>query len=248
MVKIKKAGIIMTIAGVILAVVSIFDLFGAKHLPIPLTVTVMLLSIASVFLGPAFLVFPLPAERRKKISRNSFVFSFILIGIGVLFKFLHFPSAGIQIIVGVLIFCFFYGSLAFKSKYEKWRIYTRSKFDALFLSLFDFVGIGALSLGFLFKLQHWPLAMEMTFGGMGVLVIGTLAWNQKFKKEVIFRKETEDKLKESFDKIELQHQALEEKQKEIIDSITYAKRIQNSLMPTEKYIDGSIKRLKKDNN
>jgi tetratricopeptide (TPR) repeat protein len=38
---------------------------------------------------------------------------------------------------------------------------------------------------------------------------------------------------------------IEEKQKEIIDSIKYAKRIQQSLLPTEKYISKSIGNLKK---
>lgn len=38
---------------------------------------------------------------------------------------------------------------------------------------------------------------------------------------------------------------IEEKQREIIDSIRYAKRIQNSLLPPEKYIEKSINRLKK---
>jgi tetratricopeptide (TPR) repeat protein len=37
---------------------------------------------------------------------------------------------------------------------------------------------------------------------------------------------------------------IEEKQKEILDSIHYAKRIQSSLMSTESYIDKSIKRLR----
>ena len=36
---------------------------------------------------------------------------------------------------------------------------------------------------------------------------------------------------------------VEEKQKEILDSIHYAKRIQQSLLPTEKYIDKTLKRL-----
>ncbi|MGZ4033974.1 MAG: hypothetical protein ACXVP4_03845, partial [Bacteroidia bacterium] len=36
---------------------------------------------------------------------------------------------------------------------------------------------------------------------------------------------------------------IEEKQKEMVDSILYAKRIQDSLLPTEKYIDNSLKRL-----
>ena len=38
---------------------------------------------------------------------------------------------------------------------------------------------------------------------------------------------------------------VDEKQKQIIDSIHYAKRIQQSLLPTEKYIQRSLKRLKK---
>ena len=46
---------------------------------------------------------------------------------------------------------------------------------------------------------------------------------------------------------EAQHQKeiVEEKQKEILDSIRYAKRIQQSLLPTEKYIDKKFKELKK---
>ena len=44
--------------------------------------------------------------------------------------------------------------------------------------------------------------------------------------------------------ITLQKKIIEGKQKEIIDSITYAKRIQQSLLPTHKYIDNNIIRLK----
>ena len=48
-------------------------------------------------------------------------------------------------------------------------------------------------------------------------------------------------------KQEVEHQKLlvEEHQKEIIDSIYYARRIQRSLLPTEKYIEKNINRLKK---
>lgn len=44
--------------------------------------------------------------------------------------------------------------------------------------------------------------------------------------------------------ITTQKQIIEEKNKDITDSIHYAKRIQTSLLPTEKYIDKSIKRLR----
>jgi tetratricopeptide (TPR) repeat protein len=47
------------------------------------------------------------------------------------------------------------------------------------------------------------------------------------------------------EEVEKQKHLVEEKQKEIIDSIHYAKRIQTSLLPTDKYIDRSIERLGK---
>ncbi|MCE3260696.1 MAG: protein serine/threonine phosphatase, partial [Bacteroidetes bacterium] len=44
--------------------------------------------------------------------------------------------------------------------------------------------------------------------------------------------------------VELQKYIIEEKQKEIIDSITYARRIQQSLITSEKYIAAAMERLK----
>jgi hypothetical protein len=43
-----------------------------------------------------------------------------------------------------------------------------------------------------------------------------------------------------------QKQMLDEKNKDILDSIRYAKRIQNSLLPSEQYLDKNFKRLKKE--
>ncbi len=48
--------------------------------------------------------------------------------------------------------------------------------------------------------------------------------------------------------IAMQKEIVEEKQKEIIDSIHYAKRIQQSLLPTEKYIEKTLIRLNKNKN
>ena len=45
--------------------------------------------------------------------------------------------------------------------------------------------------------------------------------------------------------VEQQKMIVEEHQKEIIDSITYARRIQRSLLPTEKYIEKQLNRLNK---
>ncbi|MEW6469096.1 MAG: tetratricopeptide repeat protein [Bacteroidota bacterium] len=45
--------------------------------------------------------------------------------------------------------------------------------------------------------------------------------------------------------ISMQKQVIEEKNKSITDSITYARRIQSSLLPSEKYIERSLNRLMK---
>src|ERR1035437_1787691 len=47
--------------------------------------------------------------------------------------------------------------------------------------------------------------------------------------------------------IEQQKKIVEDKQKEILDSIHYARRIQNAILPTEKYIDKTLRRLMKNN-
>ena len=45
--------------------------------------------------------------------------------------------------------------------------------------------------------------------------------------------------------IEMEKLLVEEKNKEILDSIHYSKRIQNALLPSEKYIERNLNRLKK---
>ena len=76
-----------------------------------------------------------------------------------------------------------------------------------------------------------------TYGGatgfilmLVVAVISFRAFKQKQKANYI---------------IEEQKAIVDEKQKQILDSIHYAKRIQESLLPTEKYIDRNLKRLLK---
>ncbi len=72
---------------------------------------------------------------------------------------------------------------------------------------------------------------------IGIFAIFVMIGLKKSKKanKIIALQKTE---------VEEQKHLVEEKQKEIIDSIRYARRIQTSLLPTEKYIDKNIKRLK----
>lgn len=77
---------------------------------------------------------------------------------------------------------------------------------------------------------------------LGFLLVAVLAF-------VIFRSLQQNKKAKKIieeQKAETEHQkhVVEEKNKEIIDSITYARRIQQSLLPTEKYIEDQFRRLR----
>ena len=71
-------------------------------------------------------------------------------------------------------------------------------------------------------------------GGVGLLIVFLLFVYNRYKV-------TREKNKI----IEFQKELVDQKQKAIIDSIEYAKRIQRSHLPTETYIDNSLKRLMK---
>ena len=82
------------------------------------------------------------------------------------------------------------------------------------------------------------LLLVLIFAGF---VFRSLRITRKQKNIIEEQKNIVEKQKE-----EVEHQKLivEEHQKEIIDSITYARRIQQSLLPTEKYIEKNLNRLK----
>ena len=75
-------------------------------------------------------------------------------------------------------------------------------------------------------------------------VVGVVGFCLMIFVAIILFRSNKQKQKAKFE-IERQKEMVEEKQKEIIDSITYARRIQKSLLPTEKYIHNSFKRLLK---
>ncbi len=83
------------------------------------------------------------------------------------------------------------------------------------------------------KFKHEQNQRYFLYGGLGLTVLFGLFMFNRFRvtqkqKAVI---EQQKKI------VEMQKHIVEEKQKEIIDSIRYAKRIQQSLLPTEKFIE-----------
>ena len=92
--------------------------------------------------------------------------------------------------------------------------------------------------------------MILLFVGCGLLLViifagfifRSLRITRKQKDTIEMQKSIVEQQKRE---VEQQKNLVEEHQREIIDSITYARRIQRSLLPTAKYIEKNINRLKK---
>ena len=79
--------------------------------------------------------------------------------------------------------------------------------------------------------------------GIVLAIFGTFFyWNRKLKREVSRRKEAEEQLKLSFDEISEQKKIIEHKNEEVLDSIKYAKRLQEAILPPKENIDTSLEK------
>ncbi|HTL83008.1 MAG TPA: 7TM-DISM domain-containing protein [Bacteroidia bacterium] len=111
-------------------------------------------------------------------------------------------------------------------------------FTGLILKVLSYAGIiremtvliTALDIGFIFMMS---LILGSRFSIQFVKVELLQVKTQRQSHEITLQKQ----------QVEKQKEILEEKNKEILDSIHYAKRIQDSLLPSEKYIDRKLKEL-----
>lgn len=168
----------------------------------------------------------IPLKRKKAITAISII-SASIFAIGWCFKFMRWPGASVLIITSNFLFSFGCLPLIMKSRYEK-RITLVSE-KTLVLSIADMISISLIINGLLFKFMHWPAGLQLIQVGIVTLVITFIFWNISFRKEVKLRLVAEEKLKETLNEVE-------EKQKEITDSINYAKRIQEAILPSFDFI------------
>ncbi|MGZ3864848.1 MAG: hypothetical protein ACXVPN_13630 [Bacteroidia bacterium] len=110
----------------------------------------------------------------------------------------------------------------------------------------DISGIGLLVSGILGKFLGWNFSGIFLIMGAALLIASMVVWNKLFSTEVVLRKQAEAELQKAFDELQKQHHVIEEKNKEILDSLHYAKRIQRALLPQDKYISKNLKE-KRDN-
>ncbi|MES2513992.1 MAG: SpoIIE family protein phosphatase, partial [Bacteroidota bacterium] len=168
-----------------------------------------------------------PIVKRKKASKAIVIICSSIFAIGWAFKFMHWPGAALSIIVSSLLFSFGALPLIMKSRYENRKTLLSEK--TLVLSIADMISFVLIINGLLFKVMHWPGGLLLIQAGIVMLAITFIFWNVSFRKEVKLRLVAELKLKETLYEVE-------EKQKEITDSINYAKRIQEAILPSREFI------------
>ncbi len=92
------------------------------------------------------------------------------------------------------------------------------------------------------KLKQEETQRYALYGGLGLVALFALFMVNRYR---IIRSQKEI-IAEQTKTVEIQKLIVEEKQKEIMDSIHYAKRIQTSHMPNEKYFAFTLNRLKRN--
>ncbi|MDA3866301.1 MAG: hypothetical protein PF489_06050 [Salinivirgaceae bacterium] len=110
----------------------------------------------------------------KKLMKIVGLAAPVLLGVGSMFKILHWPGASILLLLGFFVLCFLFLPTSIYIFYKETR---SSKNVLLFLS--GFIASIAISVGVLFKVQHWPYAQNLLLGGFAVLLLiflPTLLW------------------------------------------------------------------------
>lgn len=95
----------------------------------------------------------------KKTTLTLGVISSLIFVLGVLFKFQHWPGAGIALCLSILLFAFGYSPLLM---IDRNRVAQNS--TQRLTNLASMIGMTIIAISFLFKAMHWPGA------GVGVIV------------------------------------------------------------------------------
>lgn len=212
-------------------VISLFAMFFVERLQEFIGALLLLISYVFFCVSFSLIFYNSVTLKRNKVIKVISIISGTVFIIGWCFKFLHWPGASILVITSNFLFSFGCLPLIMKSRYEKRISLVTEK--TLILSIADMISISFILNGLLFKFMHWPGGIHLIISGSVILVITFISWNISFRKEVKLRLVAEEKLKETLN-------IIEEKQKEITDSINYAKRIQDAILPSIEFVNSYL--------
>jgi hypothetical protein len=237
----RKLGNYFILQGSILIPLFLILMFTGKLDENIFNLLVILLTSILFFLGFSVRSIFSEDKVRKKNTYWLIGISLSLFSIGFFFKTMHWQGAGVIIILATFMFSLSALPLLVKLRYEKWKSFTSNSIHTLLVCLADLLSLMSVSLGILFKLQHWYGSYLLFSFGVVLFILAFFAWNIIFKKSLRKSRESEIKLNDTLQELKSKHEIIEEKNKEITDSINYAKRLQDAILPPKKMIDEFLK-------
>ncbi|MFC5269283.1 hypothetical protein [Adhaeribacter terreus] len=102
----------------------------------------------------------------KKIMLTSGAFSAIVLSFGIVFKFMHWPGAGVLIVSGIALFSLLFLPLLFTLKLKE-----KEQAQSQFILAAGTLSAILFSLSTLFKLMHWPLANVLGLTAIGIMLL-----------------------------------------------------------------------------
>ncbi len=122
-------------------------------------------------------------RKDKKLAVTIFTEHFLLflIGIGFLFKFFHWPGAGMAMVLGCTLLSLFYLFKGIKFLAAK---YSTDKAAALLVLLFSF-SVTFLCIVYVFNWQHWPGARVLCMLGTLLVLVNLFLFRRKFNPDPI---------------------------------------------------------------
>ncbi|NMC38742.1 MAG: hypothetical protein GYA41_10505 [Bacteroidales bacterium] len=169
--KMKNTMKISAVAGTILF--GFASLFKIMHWPLAgILMTLGALTLALVFLPSALVVLWKESHSHKRLFLliSAFFAAFFLIA-GILFKVQHWPGASIMItLAGISAVIFLVPVLLLT------RLRDTATKEKKPVYVFGAIGIMIYITGFLFKIQHWPLAGVLLISGFLILFAIVFPW------------------------------------------------------------------------
>ena len=221
----KKIGKGLLITGFLLIILFIFlEITLFKFYAEFQSVLAVFLTLAGLFLISISIPMIYFSSTPKKMNRVILILSIscaLVLSFAIYSKMYSYAGASIEFILSILFFSFSALPLIIKKRFDaRKHLFT---WKQIVFSFADMLFIALIILSVLFKIMHWPGSTYMLYTGSIGFIITMLFWNRSFSKEVMLRHDAEQKLKHAFLEVE-------EKNREILDSINYAQRIQKALL------------------
>ena len=181
---------------------------------------------ACISLGILFLFIISSQDKIKKYLKIIRLIPVALILLSAYSKSESLQGSKLELTFAIFFYLLAFAPLDLKFQITKWKPLANEWNDVVWFCVLQFVGINLLGFGLLGEYLKIPLNSYCIIAGAIFAIISKIGWNNKLKTEIFLRKAAES--------------LLSEKNKEITDSIVYAKRLQEAILPPKEYISQKI--------